>query len=43
VGQAVGYAHTLTIAAVVSAAGTLAIGLVAAKRSAQRVTYDQMQ
>lgn len=43
VGQAVGYAHTLTIAAVVSAAGTLAIGLVAAKRTARRVTYDQMQ
>jgi hypothetical protein len=35
VGQAVGYSHALTIAAVVTAIGTLAIAMVAVKRRAQ--------
>jgi hypothetical protein len=35
VGETVGYSHTLTIAAIVSAIGTAAIGLIATKREPQ--------
>jgi hypothetical protein len=44
IGETVGYSHTLTIAAVVSAIGTAAIGLVAAiKRKPQGKAKDQVQ
>ncbi|MGN6648474.1 MFS transporter [Trinickia sp.] len=42
VGGAMGYSQTLTMAAAVGAAGTIAIGMVAFKRRMQRHPYDQM-